>query len=351
MAAGAERKIRALVVDDAAFMRRVLVEILSGHDDIEVVGVARHGKEALEAVESLDPDVITLDVDMPVMDGLTTIKHLMVRKPRPVIMVSGMADQGQVTFEALRLGAVDFFEKPSGTVSLDMKDSAQELSQVVRIAAGLNPKAIRRVRPALRKGESHLLEGPASRLLAVFAMDGACGAFIRMMSYLDSSLPLAVAAMQNVSHGVLSSYATAFNETISWQIHAGTGGSLSNGACYIAGFGESWRIGHHDDENVLEIEHKHLRPDDFLKDAARIYGSNCMAVVLGGSENPAKEGFDELRKQGGRVVVLAPEASVNGAAARQMLSESPCEVASTEKELRMMIRNFAHHDEPRKKAA
>lgn len=168
-------RIRALVVDDTAFMRKALVEILSSHEDIDVVGVARHGQEALEAVETLAPDVITLDVDMPVMDGLTTIKHLMVRKPRPVIMVSGMADQGKVTFEALRLGAVDFFQKPSGTISLDMKDAARELVQVVRIAARLNPGAIRRVRMPGRTEQHEQVSGAAEKLLVIFAMDGACG--------------------------------------------------------------------------------------------------------------------------------------------------------------------------------
>ncbi len=348
---GTAKKIRTLVVDDAAFMRRALVEILTDHDDIEVVGVARHGREALEAVESLDPDVITLDVDMPVMDGLTTIKHLMVRKPRPVIMVSGMADQGRVTFEALKLGAVDFFEKPSGTVSLDMKDSAQELSQVVRVAAGLNPSAIRRVRPLKRKNDENKRSVPASKLLAVFALDGACGTFIRMMSYLDSNLPLAVAAVQNVSRGVLTSYATEFNGSTSWHIHACQGGRLDEGSCFIAGYGETWRIEQADHGNVLEIETEGHDPRAFLEQAADLFGADCMAVVLGGSFNPAPEGFERVRQRGGRVVVLAPDASVNGGAARELLAQGGCEQALSERDLRMLINSFARADNPASRAA
>ena len=341
MAVEAGRRIKALVVDDAAFMRRVLVEILSSHEDIEVVGVARHGREALEAVESLDPDVITLDVDMPVMDGLTTIKHLMVRKPRPIIMVSGMADQGRVTFEALKLGAVDFFEKPSGTISLDMRDSAHELGQVVRIAARLNPSAIRRVRFAGRDGHFSDQSVPAEKLVLVFAMDGACGTFIRMMSSLDCRLPVAVAAMQNVTEGVLQSYAGEFNRSASWDINACTGGSLHVGKCFISGFGASWNLVRSENRNTLEPASGDDCSDRFLEQCSESYGQDCMAVVLGGAFNPAPSGFKALHNRGARVVVLAPDSSVCGQAAAELLNAGIAEQAAGERELRIAVQGFA----------
>ncbi len=341
MTPGTKGRIKALIVDDAAFMRRALEEILSSHEDIEVVGVARHGREALEVVESLDPDVITLDVDMPVMDGLTTIKHLMVRKPRPVIMVSGMADQGRVTFEALKLGAVDFFEKPSGTISLDMKDSAHELGQVVRIAAGLNPGAIRRVRFTGRERDTASSGVPAEKLLVVFAMDGACGAFIRLMSSIDSNLPVAVTAIQSVSEGVLSSYANEFNRSTSWDIHACKGGRLSSGSCYITGNRRAWSLVPDKDRCSVEPAEGGETTDIFLEKCAAYYGPDCTALILGGAHNPAPKGLRTLQENGGKVLVLSPYASVCGTAARQVLDAGIGEQVAGENELRLSVHRFA----------
>lgn len=335
-----KKKIRALVVDDTAFMRRALVEILSSHHDIDVVGVASHGKEALDAVDTLDPDVITLDVDMPVMDGLTTIKHLMVRKPRPVIMVSGMADQGRVTFEALRLGAVDFFQKPSGTISLDMKDAANELSQVVRLAAGLNIGAIRRVRMPGRGPSPSSTPGRTARLVLIFAMDGACGSFIRMMSVLDSNMPMAVAAFQNVSHSVLRSYADEFNKVACWDIRANEGGRLEAGKCYVAGFGHSWTLRVSGYACGLDLAGDEQSPDIFLEDCAEQYGADCMAVILGGATNPAPQGLEAVKKCGGIIRALAPDASVCGAAAREMLNSGIVDTVCDEIQLRREIQTF-----------
>lgn len=339
-----KKKIRTLVVDDAAFMRRALVEILSSHNDIDVVGVASHGREALEAVDALDPDVITLDVDMPVMNGLTTIKHLMVRRPRPVIMVSGMADEGRVTFEALRLGAVDFFQKPSGTISLDMKDAASELCQVVRIAAGLNPGAIRRARMPDRRSMPAFETGTAAKILLVFAMDGACGSFIRMMSALDSNMPVAVVAFQSVSASVLKSYADEFNKVACWDIHANEGGRLEAGKCYISGFGHSWSFSMSEHVGTIDLTVRQGPPDIFLERCAEQYGHDCMAIILGGAANPAPKGLESVKKCGGMVRVLAPGVSVCGRASQEILDLGIVDTAHDEPQMGREIQAFVRKE-------
>lgn len=111
---------RAMIVDDSALMRRHLKEILEGKGGYEVLAV-RNGVEALDALDTFKPDVITLDVNMPEMDGLTCLSHIMARRPTPVVMVSSLTERGaEVTFEALALGAVDFIHKPDGTISLNV---------------------------------------------------------------------------------------------------------------------------------------------------------------------------------------------------------------------------------------
>ena len=126
---------RVLIVDDSALMRRHLKEILEVKGGYEVLA-ARNGVEALEALDSFRPDVITLDVNMPEMDGLTCLSHIMARRPTPVVMVSSLTERGaEVTFEALALGAVDFIHKPDGTISLNVDRIERAILEKVKAAS------------------------------------------------------------------------------------------------------------------------------------------------------------------------------------------------------------------------
>src|ERR1051326_9095498 len=128
--------IRVLVVDDSAFMRRVIGEAISSQADMELAGVAINGLDALLKVEQLKPDVVTLDVEMPEMDGLTALRHLMARYPRPVVMLSSRTQEGAATtLRALNMGAVDFVPKPSGSIMLDFHRVREDLLHKIRIAA------------------------------------------------------------------------------------------------------------------------------------------------------------------------------------------------------------------------
>src|SRR3977135_3134115 len=128
--------IRVLVVDDSAFMRRVISEAITAQPDMEVAGQAVNGLDALIKVEQTQPDVVTLDVEMPEMDGLSALRHLMARYPRPVIMLSSLTQAGAVTtIRALTIGAVDFVAKPSGSISLDFHRVREEVIQKIRTAA------------------------------------------------------------------------------------------------------------------------------------------------------------------------------------------------------------------------
>src|ERR1700730_996264 len=128
--------IRVLVVDDSAFMRRVVSEAISAQPDMELAGVAINGLDALVKVEQLQPDVVTLDVEMPEMDGLSALRHLMARYPRPVVMLSSQTQEGAVTtLRALSIGAVDFVAKPSASISLDFHRVKDELLHKIRVAA------------------------------------------------------------------------------------------------------------------------------------------------------------------------------------------------------------------------
>ena len=125
---------KALVVDDLALMRRHLKQVLETRGGYEVLAV-RNGVDALEALGSFNPDVITLDVNMPEMDGLTCLARIMAERPKPVVMVSSLTERGaEATFEALALGAVDFVHKPDGTISLNVRQVEGELIEKVNAA-------------------------------------------------------------------------------------------------------------------------------------------------------------------------------------------------------------------------
>ena len=133
------KKVRVLVVDDSAFMRKLISDILEEDPRLEVVGRARDGIEALKLLRELEPDVVTLDVEMPKKDGLATLEDIMALHPTPVVMVSSLTREGaEITIKALAAGAVDFVAKPSGTISLDMAKVGDELRNKVLTASGVN---------------------------------------------------------------------------------------------------------------------------------------------------------------------------------------------------------------------
>ena len=138
--------IKILVVDDSALMRKLFDRVLSTEPDVEV-RFARNGREALSLLDGFRPNVITLDINMPEMDGLACLDRIMVERPCPVVMVSSLSAEGaQATLEALRLGAVDFIPKPEGAISLHMEDFGPELIAKVRNAATVKLKASSRLR-------------------------------------------------------------------------------------------------------------------------------------------------------------------------------------------------------------
>src|SRR5499425_3233210 len=136
MATPTNKKFRLLVVDDSAFMRKVLETIFNADDQLQVVGHAKDGREAVTLAESLKPDVITMDINMPHVDGLQATAQIMTTNPRPIVVVSSESKEGaSSTLKALELGAIEFVAKPSGAIDLDMQSVREELLRKVKMAS------------------------------------------------------------------------------------------------------------------------------------------------------------------------------------------------------------------------
>src|SRR5690349_20067310 len=162
------KKIKVLVIDDSALVRQILVEILRGARDMEVVGTASDPFVARERIKETNPDVLTLDVEMPRMDGLTFLSNLMRLRPMPVVMVSSLTERGaETTFKALELGAVDFVSKPKVDVAGTLQDFSEEILTKIRVAAGARVHARSSGAPATvapkHSADAILPAGPGAR--------------------------------------------------------------------------------------------------------------------------------------------------------------------------------------------
>src|ERR1700736_1122737 len=164
MATTPEKKFRVLIIDDSAFMRKGLETILNSDEQLQVAGQAKDGREAVTLAESLKPDVITMDINMPHVDGLQATAQIMTTAPRPIVIVSSESREGAAsTLKALELGAIEFVAKPSSGIDLDMQSVKEELLRKVRIAA-----KVRVVRTASRVANAVQNSAPAVKLSGNF---------------------------------------------------------------------------------------------------------------------------------------------------------------------------------------
>ena len=240
-------KIKVLIVDDAAFMRKAIADVLSHDPELEVVGTARNGLEGLSAIKALRPDVITLDIDMPVMDGLTGIRHIMIESPVPIVVLSSLFTDGAITFDALRLGVVDFIPKPSGAVSTDIEKSQRQLIDRIKIASSVNLDNIRRVRllnfDINERLSARYIYQQLDYLLTLGTTLSGPNTVIRLLSNLPPRLPAAVVVVQEISPKIITTFAEQFDASVPWRVRVAEDDMLiEQGTCYLSSYENAFRI-------------------------------------------------------------------------------------------------------------
>jgi two-component system chemotaxis response regulator CheB len=241
-------RIKVLIVDDSALMRKSLKEIIMTDTSLEVIGTARDGKDAIEKVHELEPDVITMDINMPIMDGLTSMQYILSEYPEiPIIMISSLTAEGALTtFEALELGAFDYVAKPSGTVSSNLHIVGREIIQKIKLAyKGINKKSIRervkRQKSIVSKKPSSLKREPVLRVkektkvVAIGISTGGPGTLMEVLPMLPPDLEAAVVIVQHMPPSFTSSFAKRLDRACRIPIkEAEAGDIIQNGIGYLA---------------------------------------------------------------------------------------------------------------------
>lgn len=237
--------IRVLVVDDSAFMRKMISDFLTEEKQIEVIGTARNGEEALKKIELLKPDVITLDIEMPVMNGTDTLRKIIEIYQLPVIMVSSQTQQGkECTINCLEIGAFDFITKPSGSISLDLYKIKEQLVERV-IEAGRStqqkaaaPTVIRpepKPKPIAKPVWSQPKSGPSRHIVCIGTSTGGPRALQKVIPKLPKDLNAPVVVVQHMPEGFTASLADRLNHLSDIHVkEAKDGEAAINGCVYIA---------------------------------------------------------------------------------------------------------------------
>jgi two-component system chemotaxis response regulator CheB len=306
------RRIRVLVVDDSAFVRKAIERMLGTAADIEVVGFAGDGEEGLAKARELRPDVVTLDVKMPRLGGLETLERLMAEQPVPVLLLSTLTQEGaEVTLRGLELGALDFVDK-SSVQPMSMLSLAGELVAKIRALGGARTRA----RPMPARPRPGGAAAPPAQCVVVAASTGGPSALQALLGGLPVGFPAAVLVVQHIPRGFTKSLSERLDarSTIPVRV-AGDGEAVEPGRVLLAPAGIHAKLARRSGgvEVVLDEPREVLhRPsaDVLMASAAEVYGPLVVGVVLTGMGADGTEGLRAIREKGGLTLAESEETCI-----------------------------------------
>ena len=332
--------IRVLVIDDSALMRKLIPQILDRDPAIEVIGTAMDGEFGLKKIKELKPDVVTLDLEMPRMDGMETLRHIMRGPKTPTIMVSASTTDGAAsTFKALALGAVDFVAKPRDASAGRLEDIAMELTGKIKIAAKAKPtegKALAELEP--RRVNKPLLRPKAAptRLVAIGISTGGPNALQYMLSQLPGDFPGTLVVVQHMPEGFTEMFARRLDECCAIDVkEAQSGDLLIAGRALICPGNRHVRVRRRalGDTVVLSDDQRvnGHRPscDVLFHSVAAEYGADSVGLIMTGMGEDGADGLAAMRTAGAMtiaqdeqscVVFGMPKAAIERGAAQRVVA-------------------------------
>lgn len=321
------KKIRIVVVDDSAFSRRSITRMLEGLHSVEVVGYATNGEEGIQKVIALKPDLVTLDLEMPKMDGFTLLRILTTRFSLPVIVISALSGADKV-FRALELGALDFVAKPSSSASVDLlsikEDLQNKVLQVLAFKPGSHVRSIsgsnlpeRRTVETASSGRAGIGINHIIDLVAIGTSTGGPPALQQIFSTFEQKYPFAIVVSQHMPAGFTKAFADRLNRASLFDVKEAEDGDLVlPGRALIAPGGRNMVFevcgGQVTARIVPPSESDRYVPsvDVMLQSCAGIYRKRVAAVILTGMGNDGSKGVRAIKEQGGCVIAESEETAI-----------------------------------------
>jgi two-component system chemotaxis response regulator CheB len=308
------KRKRLLIVDDSPLVRKTLLDLFAGEESVEVVGVAENGIEALYQVSQLRPDVITMDISMPGMDGLSALKHIMIKSPTPVVMLSSLTKEGApITFDALRFGAVDIISKPSavendGALDEQAADILSKIEFASQVEVGAI-KYIRRKNGATPGQRESVGGGITSRIVAMGAAEGGYGALLKIIPHLrpDSDTAYLVTLYAAPHH--VAAFARYLNSYGELQVKVAEHDEVIRpGVCYLNSGGNYMTVHRYAQDPVLHVSAAPFASrkgsvDMMFFSTAEVMQENTLGVILSGCGSDGFEGLEEIDRVGGTTLV------------------------------------------------
>ena len=316
-----DRVLRVVVIDDSAYVRKVVREILSRSPFLEVVGAARDGQEALDLVAELEPDVVTCDLIMPELDGVGFVREQMKRRPVPIIIMSIASETAEAALTALDAGAIDFVQKPTALASEKIFEVSAELIEKVKAAGSISLNRM----PAAAAPE-RIADEPAAKVAGSQAVDlvaigistGGPQALKRLIPQLPKDFPVPVVMVMHMPVGYTEMYAAKLNEISQLEVREATEGiEVKAGYVLLAPAGRHMSFKR--DANGKVVVHLDARPfeslhrpsvDVLFQAAAETYGSRVLGVVMTGMGSDGRQGSAWIKSQGGLVFTEAESSCV-----------------------------------------
>ena len=316
-----DRVLRVVVVDDSAYVRKVVREILSRSPFVEVVGTARDGREALDLVAQLDPDVVTCDLIMPELDGVGFVREQMQRRPVPIIIMSIANETAEAALTALDAGAIDFVQKPTALASEKIFEVSAELIKKVKAAGQIQLNRIITPAPAIAKAQE-----PATKIAGDHSVDlvvigistGGPQALKRLIPQLPPDFPVPVLIVMHMPVGYTEMYAAKLNELSQLEVkEAAEGDEIKPGRVFLAAAGRhlfvkresSGKVVTHLDARPFDTLHK-PSVDVLFQSVAEVYRNRVLGVVMTGMGSDGKQGAAWIKSQGGLVFTEAESSCV-----------------------------------------
>jgi two-component system chemotaxis response regulator CheB len=324
------KQISVLIVDDSALMRREIRRILESDPEIKVVAASRNGEEALQHIAQFDPDVVTLDINMDEMDGLTALQYIMMQSPRPVVMLSSLTQEGSMTtYEALELGAVDFVGKPGGTISKNIGDVGADLLFKVKSAASANLSRLgasrKRKRSQQQTQKKKVTTGgfqsrTFGKAIVIGQSTGGPNTIFEIIPFLPADLGVPVFIIQHMPGTFTPGFAKRIDDNCAFPFkEAANGDVVESGFGYLApgdlhmtlaarGLGQKGSMVRLSKTPADTLHTPSV--DVTMNSVLELYGANTIGVLLTGMGADGADAMVNIRRAGGRTIAESEETCI-----------------------------------------